>query len=119
MIPKRPPVAEDDTIRADLDLVAPDGKRHGTIRENLRFYSDGSTRYIDLEITLIADASMPMRFGDTEEGALGFRFTEDFREDRGAKMRNSEEATGKPSGLGQEGALDRLFGPYAMASRWE
>jgi hypothetical protein len=96
MIPKRAPETKGDRITADLDLVAPDGKRHGTIRESIRFHSDGAARYIDLEVTLMADAGMPMKFGDTEEGALGFRFTEDFREDRGAKMRNSEGVTGKP-----------------------
>ncbi|MEX2260937.1 MAG: PmoA family protein [Bryobacteraceae bacterium] len=96
MIPKRPPQPKGDRITADLALVAPDGKHHGTIRESLRFYSDDAARYIDIEVTLMADAGMPMKFGDTEEGALGFRFSDDFREDRGAKMRNSEGAAGKP-----------------------
>ena len=96
MIPKNPPQMNGDRIIVDLDLVAPDGKRHGTVRQSLRFHADRLARYIDLEITWIADAGMPMKFGDTEEGALGFRFTEDFREDRGGKMTNSEGATGKP-----------------------
>src|SRR5262245_47469466 len=37
MIPKQAPEAKGDSITADLDLVAPDGKRHGRIRESLRF----------------------------------------------------------------------------------
>lgn len=96
MIPKRPPQIKGDRLTVNLDLVAADGKRHGTVREAFRFYSDASARYIDLEITILADAGMPMKLGDTEEGALGFRFTDDFTLDRGAKLRNSEGVTGKP-----------------------
>lgn len=32
--------------------------------------------------------------GDTEEGALGFRFADEFREDRGATLMNSEGLAG-------------------------
>lgn len=96
MIPKADPQVQGDRLIVDLDLVAPDGKRHGTIRQQFRFHSQGTSRFIDIEATLIADAGMPMKFGDTEEGTLGFRFSEDFREDRGAEMRNSEGISGKP-----------------------
>lgn len=96
MIPKSAPKYKGDRLSVDLDLVAPDGKRHGTVREVYRFGSKGSTRWIDVEASVIADAGMPMKFGDTEEGTLGLRLREEFRLDRGAVMRNSEGVTGKP-----------------------
>jgi hypothetical protein len=96
LIPKAPPKFSGDRLTVDLNLMAPDGKRHGTIRQAFRFASKGTTRWIDLEASLIADAGMPMKFGDTEEGTLGLRLTEDFRLDRGAVMRNSEGLEGKP-----------------------
>lgn len=96
MIPKKPPQVKGDRLTVDLDLIAADGKRHGTVREAFRFVADKTARSIDLEVTILADAGMAMKLGDTEEGSLGFRFSDDFALDRGAKLRNSEGVTGKP-----------------------
>ena len=96
MIPKKQPQVKGNRLTVDLDLTAADGKHHGTVREAFSFFSDASARYVDVEITLLANAGTPMKFSDTEEGALGFRFSDDFRLDRGAMLRNSGGVTGKP-----------------------
>jgi hypothetical protein len=96
LIPRPRPEVARDRISVDLDMTGPDGKRLGTLRQSFRFGSDPPVRWIDVEATMIADAGFPLKIGDTEEGTLGFRFTEDFRLDRGAKMRNSEGVEGRP-----------------------
>jgi len=48
----------------------------------------------DVRITFRADAGMAFTFGDTEDGGLGFRYSDDFREARGATLRNVDGLTG-------------------------
>jgi hypothetical protein len=57
---------------------------------------------VDVRATIHADAGQ-IRMGDTEEGSLGIRFADEFREDRGAVLMNSDRLSG----------TDRIWGKRA------
>lgn len=82
------------TLTADLDLVAPDNKALGTLREQFTFRRIGSSNVIDVQVTFIANRGAALKLGDTEEGALGLRFADEFRQDRGATLTNSDGLVG-------------------------
>jgi hypothetical protein len=84
---------EGDRLSADFDLIAPDKKRVGRISQEFRFARRGERNIVDVRATIHADAG-PIRMGDTEEGSLGIRFADEFREDRGAILMNSDRLTG-------------------------
>jgi hypothetical protein len=82
------------TLTADFDLAAPGGQSLGTLREQFTFRRSGSSNVVDVQITVIADRGVAVRMGDTEEGALGLRLAEAFRQDRGATLSNSDGLVG-------------------------
>src|SRR5215510_364611 len=82
------------TLTAELDLVAPDNKELGTLREQFTFRRIGTCNVIDTQVTVLADRGVPLKMGDTEEGALGLRFADEFRQDRGAILSNSDGLVG-------------------------
>ncbi|MEP7272989.1 MAG: PmoA family protein [Acidobacteriota bacterium] len=82
------------TLSADFDLVKPDKTSLGTIRQVFTFRRSGSDNLIDAEITISADRGVALKMGDTEEGSLGLRFADDFKEDRGAILTNSDGLKG-------------------------
>ncbi len=82
------------TLTADLDLVGPDKKTLGTLREQFTFRRAGANNVIDVQVTFLADRGAPLKLGDTEEGALGLRFADEFRQDRGAILSNSDGLVG-------------------------
>jgi hypothetical protein len=84
----------DDTLSAELDLMAPGKKRVGRVSEQFHFAQRGESNIVDVTITIQADAGDPIKLGDTEEGSLGIRFADEFREDRGAVLTNSDRLTG-------------------------
>lgn len=81
-------------LSADFDLMRPDKTSLGTIREVYTFRRSGSDHIIDAEITISADRGQALKMGDTEEGSLGLRFEDSFKEDRGATIINSEGLKG-------------------------
>jgi len=93
---------EADRLSADFDLIAPDKKRVGRITQEFRFARRDERNIVDVRATIHADAG-PIRMGDTEEGSLGIRFADEFREDRGAILMNSDRLTG----------TDRIWGKRA------
>lgn len=63
---------------------------------------------------------MPLKFGDTEEGAPDILFRDEFREDRGAAITNSEGRRGTKSGavpaiIGLRGRSKALACVFATA----
>jgi hypothetical protein len=82
------------TLTVDLDLVRPDKTSLGTIREVFTFRRQGADNLIDAEITISADRGTALKLGDTEEGAFGLRFADEFKEDRGAILTNSDGLKG-------------------------
>jgi hypothetical protein len=91
-------------LTAEMSMITPAKKSIGTIRQEHSIEDRGRRRLIDSVITVIAVGGS-LVFGDTDDGGFGFRLADEFREDRGAKLRNSE---------GQEGA-SKMWGKQA---RW-
>ena len=102
----RLPLSEAPTISANtldvkLAMTTAANVRMGTIDERYSFSRDKSNFLIDTTITIAADAEKPLRFGDTDDGGFGFRLSDDFREDRGVDMENSEGLKGSKQMWGQ------------------
>jgi hypothetical protein len=91
---KHEPVAEAGRLRADLDLIPIGQSAIGTLREEFTFRRAGDVYVIDAAITLSADRGQPLRLGDTEEGSLGVRLRDEFRQDRGATLLNADGLVG-------------------------
>ncbi|HPT28762.1 MAG TPA: PmoA family protein [Bryobacteraceae bacterium] len=98
------PKTNRDTVTGQFRLVSPGGGVIGSIEQSFRFRADGDTRIVDVRITIRATHGVPMKFGDTEEGALGIRFRDEFREDRGAAITNSSGLTGTKQVWGKRAA---------------
>lgn len=82
------------TLRAEFELLAPQNKVLGTVREQYTFQRRGSHNVIDVQATVLANQGIALKMGDTEEGLLGFRFADEFKEERGAVLSNSEGLQG-------------------------
>lgn len=82
------------TIIAEFDLIAPDNKTLGMLREQFTFQRLSTHNVVDVQATILADRGIALKMGDTEEGLLGFRFADEFKEDRGATLSNSEGLKG-------------------------
>lgn len=81
-------------LTADLDLVAPDNRLLGVLREQFTFRRAGANNIIDVQITLNANRGEPIKLADTEEGGLALRLADEFRQDRGATLTNSDGLVG-------------------------
>jgi hypothetical protein len=84
------PKASGNSLDVKLAMITSKGKRIGTVAHRYTFRKDGSDVLIDAAITVIADAGQPLRFGDTEDGGFGIRLSDEFRQERGARLINSE-----------------------------
>jgi hypothetical protein len=82
------------TLQANFGLVTPDNKTIGTLRAMYVFQKLGEHYAIDVRVTIQANRGVALKFGDTEEGLLGLRFADAFREDRGAVLLNSDGLKG-------------------------
>ena len=85
---------ESGSLSAAFDLMRADKTSLGTIREVFTFRRSGNDNVIDAEITVSADRGVALKMGDTEEGSLGLRFADEFKEDRGAILTNSDGLKG-------------------------
>ena len=61
------------TLKAEFDLVGPDGKAIGTETQEYTFSGDASSRIIDCTFTLTANKGVPLKMGDTKEGTFAIR----------------------------------------------
>lgn len=98
------PAAKGDALEVKLGLIGTRaGRRLGTVVERYAFRRDGANILIDTTITVHADGGQALRFGDSDDGGFAFRLSDEFREDRGAKLTNSagqsgtKEIWGKPA----------------------
>ncbi len=94
IVPCQEPKAAGNTVSGQFRLVTPERRVLGTIDEAFRFDAHGPLRIVDVHVTIHADQSAAIRMGDTEEGALGIRLRDEFREDHGAVLTNSDGLTG-------------------------
>ncbi len=82
------------SIVCELALQPPEGEPIGSLREEFTFFEQGTNRIIDARITILADEGVGITMGDTEDGGFALRFRDEFREDRGATLLNSEGLIG-------------------------
>jgi hypothetical protein len=107
LVAKHAPVVktrkDSPAVTADFSMVTPAGKALGSIRQEWRITDRERLRLIDATITIDADQGEPLVFGDADDGGFAFRLNDAFRQDRGAKLRNSsglettEQIWGKPA----------------------
>ena len=97
LVMKRPPKLRKNVVTAELSMLTPANKSLGSMRQQWAFTDRGSLRFIDATIAIDADQREPLVFGDTDDGGFAFRLSDAFRQDRGARLRNSNglEATEK------------------------
>jgi len=97
------PKTSGDSLEVKLSMMTPKGNRLGSVGHRYTFRRDGSNLLIDTTITVTADGGGALRFGDTDDGGFAFRLADEFRQDRGARLINSEGLTateqiwGKPA----------------------
>ena len=94
LILKRKPRTKGNQLDAVCEFIAPGGKRLGSVLQQFAFGSKDNVNWVDVTLTIRADAGTGITLGDTEDGGLGFRYSDDFREDRGATLRNVDGLTG-------------------------
>jgi hypothetical protein len=88
------PKTSGDSLEVKLAMITPAGKRLGTVTERYTFRADKNHVVIDTAITIEANGGESLRFGDTDDGGFAFRLADEFRQDRGARLVNSENLTG-------------------------
>ncbi len=85
--------AAGSAIRAEFDLVGPDGKVMGEETQEYAFSGDESTRTVDCAFTLTA-SHVPLKMGDTKEGTFAIRVVKALEAPSG-HMLNSESKVGE------------------------
>lgn len=91
---KTKPEVSEGRVAVELAMTPPAGKPMGSMRQEFRFTDIKEARLLDATITIRADAGQALKFGDTDDGGFAFRLNESFREDKGARLRNSEGQSG-------------------------
>jgi len=81
------------TLKAEFELIGPDGKPIGSETQEYTFSGDASLRTIDCAFTLTADQGAPVKMGDTKEGTFAIRVVNGLTEPN-LKMVNSEGKAG-------------------------
>jgi hypothetical protein len=81
-------------VDATLAMMGAKSGRLGTLGERYEFRRDGSQILIDATIRVSADQGKALRFGDSDDGGFGFRLADEFRQDRGAELMNSDRLAG-------------------------
>jgi len=80
-------------LRADFNLIGPDGKVMGQEIQDFTFRGDADTRTIDCAFTIIASDG-PLKMGDTKEGTFAIRVVKALEEPSG-HMLSSTGAVGE------------------------
>lgn len=86
--------ADSGTLRAAFELAGPSGRVIADEIQSYVFGGDASTRWIDCEITLVANHGSDLTLGDTKEGTFGIRFRKELNSPPG-HMVNSAGAEGE------------------------
>ncbi len=79
-----------DRITGEFHFIAPGGRILGSMTQQFRFLAPGSLRMVETRVTIRADQGVPLKLGDVEEAGLALRMRDEFREDRGAVLTNSD-----------------------------
>jgi hypothetical protein len=93
-------VGSGDALRADFDLEAPSGRVIADEIQSYVFGGDQNTRWIDCDITLVANHGSDVVMGDTKEGTFGIRLAKELNSPPG-HMVNSAGAEGEKAVWGK------------------
>lgn len=93
LVRREGPTAE-GRLSAVFEFVTPRGVRLGSVRQGFAFSKVTGGVAVDADIEIRADRGQPLRLGDTEDGGFGIRLRDEFRQDRGATLVNSEGLRG-------------------------
>ncbi|MBL8175346.1 MAG: PmoA family protein [Bryobacterales bacterium] len=102
LLPKSEPELTATGCAIELDMRTPSGSSIGTVRQTYAFHLSTELT-IDAVIAIHAGKNQPLIFGDTDDGGFAFRLSDEFRQDRGAVLLNSdglqttEKIWGKPA----------------------
>ena len=116
--PKTAVRGDSGTLTAELDLMTSDNKSLGTVVESFTFSRRGVNHVVDVHVTLRADRGVALKMGDTEEGSLGIRFADEFRQDRGATLLNSDGLVYDRKNLGQTRQVGGLHDNAQGTESW-
>lgn len=98
MVPLSSPMTEDGAERGTVEmrfgLQAAAGELIGSVLQRYTIWQSGDSNRIDAVLTLDADRGQELRFGDTEDGGFAMRLADEFRQERGAVLRNSAGSLG-------------------------
>jgi len=86
--------ADSGTLKADFELVDPRGRVIADEIQSYVFGGDTDARWIDCEITLVANHGSDVTLGDTKEGTFGIRLAKELNSPPG-HMVNSAGAEGE------------------------
>jgi hypothetical protein len=86
--------ADSGVLRADYELAGPRGRVIADEIQSFVFGGDPNTRWIDCEITLVANHGSDLTLGDTKEGTFGLRLAPELNSPPG-HMVNSAGAEGE------------------------
>lgn len=81
-------------LRAEFELKGPEGRVVADEIQSYAFGGDENSRWIDCEITLVANHGSDLTFGDSKEGTLGIRLAKELNSPPG-HMVNSAGAEGE------------------------
>jgi len=81
-------------IQAGLRMLPPGGKPLASLDLMLAFEQAGTNFLIDATLDILADQGVPLTFGDTDDGGFAIRLSDQFRQDRGAVLLNSDGLRG-------------------------
>ncbi|MDE0122957.1 MAG: PmoA family protein [Bryobacterales bacterium] len=90
------------SVAAELGLRSADGEIQGTLVQRHTFSAAGRLALIDTELEFRANQGRDLRFGDTEDGGFAMRLADEFRQERGAVLLNSDGLTDTERIWGQE-----------------
>jgi len=102
LVPKSEPKLNANGCAIELDMRTPSGASLGTVHQTFAFQLKAEL-IIDARIAIHANQNQPLLFGDTDDGGFAFRLSDEFRQDRGAILLNSdglqttEKIWGKPA----------------------
>jgi hypothetical protein len=89
-------------ISVVADFVAPGDKVLGSMVQEYAIRKSGASYLIDAVMKLRADNGTPVKIRGTEECCMGIRLADEFRQDRGASLRNSEGLIGTENIWGKQ-----------------
>ena len=81
-------------LRAEFELKGPEGRMVADEIQSYAFGGDENSRWIDCEITLVANHGSDLTFGDSKEGTFGIRLAKELNSPPG-HMVNSAGAEGE------------------------